>query len=88
MHWRRLYLTVAVIVCLLVPGSLVARGAPAPPRNIVIILADDIGYGDLGCYGATKVKTPNLDRLARRGDALHRCPCRRPRSARRPGTAS
>lgn len=35
--------------------------------NIVFVLADDIGYGDLGCYGATKVKTPNLDRLAEQG---------------------
>ncbi len=42
--------------------------SPAPLRpNIIVILADDIGYGDLGCYGATKVKTPNLDRLARGG---------------------
>jgi arylsulfatase A-like enzyme len=57
----------AATVCLLTPGSLVAHGAPAAPRNIVIIFADDIGYGDLGCYGATKVKTPNLDRLATEG---------------------
>lgn len=35
--------------------------------NVVVILADDIGYGDLGCYGATRIKTPNLDRLAREG---------------------
>ncbi|MDP4290161.1 MAG: arylsulfatase [Bacteroidota bacterium] len=35
--------------------------------NIVIILADDIGFGDFGCYGATKVKTPNVDNLARKG---------------------
>ena len=35
--------------------------------NIVFILADDIGYGDFGCYGATKVKTPNVDRLAAEG---------------------
>ena len=35
--------------------------------NIVFILADDLGYGDVGCYGATKVKTPNIDRLAREG---------------------
>jgi arylsulfatase A-like enzyme len=40
---------------------------PATPPNIVIILADDVGYGDLGCYGATKVKTPNLDKLAGAG---------------------
>jgi arylsulfatase A-like enzyme len=33
----------------------------------VLIVADDLGYGDLGCYGATRLKTPNLDRLARQG---------------------
>jgi arylsulfatase A-like enzyme len=39
-----------------------------PPRpNIVIILADDLGFGDTGCYGATKILTPNVDRLAREG---------------------
>ena len=35
--------------------------------NIVVLLADDLGYGDVGCYGATKVKTPNIDRLAKEG---------------------
>jgi len=35
--------------------------------NIIFILADDIGYGDVSCYGATKVQTPNLDKLAARG---------------------
>src|SRR5947209_19962628 len=46
----------------------VAQTTTAADRpNVVVILADDIGYGDLGCYGATKVKTPNLDRLAREG---------------------
>ncbi len=35
--------------------------------NIVVIMSDDVGYGDLGCYGATRVKTPHLDRLAREG---------------------
>src|SRR5262245_24147440 len=48
-----------------IPAAL-AAATPARP-NIVFILADDIGYGDLGCYGANKVKTPNLDRLAREG---------------------
>ena len=37
------------------------------PPNIVVILADDVGWGDAGCYGGTKVKTPNIDRLAREG---------------------
>ncbi len=46
----------------------VCSGAPAAEKpNIVFILADDIGYGDLGCYGAVKVKTPNVDRLAAEG---------------------
>lgn len=40
-----------------------ATGKP----NIIVILADDIGYGDLSCYGAKMVQTPNLDRLAREG---------------------
>lgn len=38
-----------------------------PPPNVVLIFADDLGYGDLGCYGATKVQTPNIDRLAAEG---------------------
>lgn len=35
--------------------------------NIVFILADDMGYGDLGCYGRTDIKTPNIDQLAKEG---------------------
>jgi arylsulfatase A-like enzyme len=46
-----------------------AGAALAPPRipNIVFILADDLGYGDLGCYGQKQISTPNLDRLASEG---------------------
>ncbi len=39
------------------------RGRP----NIVYIMADDLGYGDLGCYGQTKIQTPNIDQLAENG---------------------
>jgi arylsulfatase len=37
------------------------------PPNVVILLADDMGYGDAGCYGSKKIKTPNIDRLAAEG---------------------
>src|SRR5258707_5556720 len=50
------------------------KAAPTAKPNIVLIYADDVGYGDLSCYGATKIKTPNLDRLAAqgmRGTATH-----------------
>ncbi|MCK6556633.1 sulfatase [Candidatus Binatia bacterium] len=44
-----------------------AAGAPARPPNIVIILADDLGYGDLGAYGNTGIRTPHVDALAHDG---------------------
>ena len=37
------------------------------PRNIVVIYTDDLGYGDVSSYGATTIKTPHIDRLAREG---------------------
>ncbi len=57
------------ILLSLLLGTALAHAADAPKQkpNIVFILADDIGYGDLGCYGATKVQTPNIDRLAAQG---------------------
>ena len=46
--------------------SLHAQGTPSRP-NIIFILADDLGYGDLSSYGATAIQTPNIDRLAEEG---------------------
>jgi arylsulfatase A-like enzyme len=57
-------------------GALLAGTAPwlgcsrtprATKPNIIFIMADDLGYGDLGCYGSTKIRTPNIDRLATQG---------------------
>jgi len=54
--------------------STLAAAAPSSPKgydeasrpNIIVILADDMGYSDLGCYGG-EIQTPNLDQLAREG---------------------
>ncbi len=44
-----------------------ACSAPAPPPNIVYILADDLGYGEVGAYGQTMIRTPRIDQLAAEG---------------------
>src|SRR4051812_48665313 len=51
-----------VLLCLILPAAVSA----APP-NILMVLIDDMGYGDLGCFGGTRVATPNIDKLAGEG---------------------
>lgn len=64
---------VALLVPLLCLGSNgSARAAEAPP-NIIVFLADDLGWGDLACFGNSEMKTPNLDAFARQGMKLNRC---------------
>lgn len=55
---------VGVLVC---GGSAALPAAESKPPNILFILADDWGWGDLGCYGHRQMKTPRLDQLARQG---------------------
>ena len=76
-HQMRTWMALAGLLLAGFDGAAGAPGAPAGRAaaqeqqalrpNIVLIYADDLGYGDMGCYGATAVPTPNLDRLAREG---------------------
>lgn len=56
-----------VLSCCILFLAAVAGVAASRPPNIVFILADDLGYGDLSCYGQQKFQTPNIDRLATEG---------------------
>lgn len=68
-------LTLRLIVIAMFSSALpaFAQASTAPDRsrpNIIYIMADDLGYGELGCYGQSKIKTPNIDRLAEQGARL------------------
>lgn len=67
-------LVVTILLALLgglLPGRATTAAEVRP--NIVFILADDLGWGDLGCYGQKKIRTPNLDRLAAEGMRFTDC---------------
>ncbi len=65
MNTRLPHLSLFVAALSLFATNLLA-GPPAKP-NVIFILADDLGYGDVGCYGQAKTKTPNIDRMAAEG---------------------
>ena len=65
----RIFLRLGLCLLLTFAGQFSHAAAKGKP-NIVFFLADDLGYGDLGCFGQTKIKTPNLDRLASEGMKL------------------
>jgi len=62
---RKLYYVNAALLSLIICQSISAQKQTKP--NVIIIYTDDLGYGDLSCYGATKVRTPNIDRIAKEG---------------------
>src|SRR5215211_8709744 len=62
---RYAFLLPVCLVALLAGSSTLAADAARP--NIVLIVADDLGYGELGCYGQKKIRTPRLDQMAKEG---------------------
>lgn len=60
-------LTMLVALTLVCGFTLSANAASPDKPNIIVIMADDLGYGDVGCYGATGVETPHIDALAKDG---------------------
>jgi len=65
--WRIAFVGLAALI--MAPHAL-ADSTPGGRRNVVIILADDLGYGDLSCFGNSKYKTPHLDGMAKEGARL------------------
>ncbi len=55
-------ITLLILITVCSPAS-----AAAPKPNVIVIFCDDLGYGDLGCYGSPVIRTPNLDRMAAEG---------------------
>ena len=58
---------VFLLASLLLSYATAFRAAPVSPPNIVFVIADDVNWNDVGCYGNPKIQTPNIDRLARQG---------------------
>ncbi|XP_070606968.1 arylsulfatase H-like isoform X3 [Erythrolamprus reginae] len=67
-HFWRYPILILIFYLVLKPSGLDASISYKP--NIVLLLADDFGIGDLGCYGNTTIRTPNIDRLAKEGVKL------------------
>lgn len=64
---RRLFLFFAVLCSVSVISPTVSNVFAKQKPNIILIMADDLGYAELGCYGQTKIKTPHIDQLAADG---------------------
>jgi arylsulfatase A len=69
----RLRVSLKAIVFLLMSGSTMSAAQTGKAPNIVLLVADDLGWGDVGFNGRTEWATPNLDRLAKEGRRLERC---------------
>src|ERR1051326_9379934 len=67
---KQLIVSIVLMIALLAAGNsfvLAQQKSSFKQPNIILIVADDLGYGDVGCYGQKKIETPNIDRLAKEG---------------------
>lgn len=76
--WVRFASAILALLVVIIAAAAedIIENSPAPAvrrPNIVLIIADDLGYGDLGCYGQTRIQTPNLDKLAAEGIRFTSC---------------
>jgi membrane-anchored protein YejM (alkaline phosphatase superfamily) len=84
-HWAPVVAVFLSFARMLLPAAS-AQADNSDGTNILIILADDIGYGDLGCYGGSELKTPRIDAFAAENLRLTDCYSAHPNcAASRPG---
>jgi len=67
---RFVFLQFTVVLLLGMPGAAARQPATLQRPNVVLVITDDVGYGDLGSYGSPDIKTPHIDRLAKEGMRL------------------
>lgn len=67
---RRKFISSVLGGCVSGLGKPFDKNSPSRPPNFVLLLADDLGYGDLSCYGSSEIHTPNIDRMAEEGARL------------------